>query len=216
MEDCLALLASRGLRVLPTRIAVDADGAVEAARELGFPVVAKLLSAAVIHKSEAGAVRVGLRSPRALRSACREMLAAAGDRPVEGFAVQPVAPDGVELIVGFRRDPAFGPVIVVGHGGTLVEVIRDVSLRVAPVDPAEADEMLSGLSGSRVLAGARGRPAVDRDAIARFVASFSWLAIEHPMVEQLEVNPLIAAAEGCQAVDVRGFALASGRRAGRA
>ena len=171
------------------------------------------LSPAAVHKTDVGAVRLGLEGPDAVRAACEAM----GMRlerelpgaPVEGFAVQPQVPAGVEVIVGFRRDRAFGPVVVVGLGGTLVEVLADVALRVAPVDHGQARAMLRELSGRALLEGVRGAPPADLDALADLVVRVSELAAAAPEeVAELELNPVLVRPEGqgCVAVDVRGVA----------
>ncbi len=213
LARCLELLAAHGVPMVETRLAADPAAAAREAAALAGPLVAKLLSPAAVHKTDVGAVRLGLEGPDAVRAACEAM----GMRlerelpgaPVEGFAVQPQVPAGVEVIVGFRRDRAFGPVVVVGLGGTLVEVLADVALRVAPVDHGQARAMLRELSGRALLEGVRGAPPADLDALADLVVRVSELAAAAPEeVAELELNPVLVRPEGqgCVAVDVRGVA----------
>ena len=118
-----------------------------------------------------------------------------------GLLVEPMAPNGVELLLGVRRDPQFGPVVVAGLGGTLTEVLDDVSIRLAPVDAAEADAMLDGLRGARILAGIRGRPPIDRAAVVSVIVALGRLAIARPDILEIDLNPVIASADGAVAVD---------------
>jgi acetate---CoA ligase (ADP-forming) len=169
-------------------------------------VVAKIESSDILHKTEVGGVRLGLRDEAGLRAAFEGLLAdAARHRPgarLEGVVVQETGRGTVELVVGLQNDPVFGPVVMVGLGGTLIEVLRDVAFRKAPVSPAEARTMLDELKGARVLDGVRGAPPVDREAVAELVAAASRLgAAAGPRLRELELNPVLAGPDGAVAVD---------------
>ena len=128
-------------------------------------------------------------------------LAAKGTSTVRGLLVAPMAPPGLELIAGFTRDPQFGPMVLVGIGGVLAEVLDDVALRLAPVSQHEAESMLGELRGSPLLDGVRGRPSVDRVAVARILVLLGALAQARPDIRAVDLNPLIARADGAVAVD---------------
>jgi acetyl coenzyme A synthetase (ADP forming)-like protein len=202
-----ACLAEAGVPVAPFRLA-DAGGTVAtAARELGFPVVLKAFGAGLVHKTDAGAVAVGLRDEAELGAALAEMtrrLAAQGVS-AEGFLVQRHVTGGRELIVGVTRQPGFGPVVMCGVGGVAVEAFRDVSFRLAPFGPDEAGAMLDELRGARLLTAFRGQRAADRAAVVRALVAVSALAAANPAIAELDVNPLLVLDEGkgCVAVDVR-------------
>jgi acyl-CoA synthetase (NDP forming) len=196
-----ALVAAAGIDVVPARAVRGAGEADRAAVELGFPVVLKALGA--VHKSEGGGVVVGIRDAARLR---REV----ETRSAPEFSVERMAPldDGVELIVGTRQDPRFGPIVVVGMGGLYTEILDDVAVALAPVDADLARELLESLRGAALLAGARGRPPVDVAAAARAVAALSQLAAARPDLGEIEVNPLLVTPAGAVALDARALNLA--------
>ncbi|MDI3403263.1 acetate--CoA ligase family protein [Streptomyces cavernicola] len=176
------------------------DEAVEAARAIGGPVVVKALG--LLHKSDAGGVALGLRTPEAVHAAVVDM---AGRLNPPGYCVEAMADlsEGVELIVGVRQDPRFGPVAMVGLGGVTTEVLRDVAFGLAPLTPAAARRLLAELHAKALLHGVRGRPAVDLDAVSRTVAAITEAAAAHPEIAELEVNPLLATPYGCLGLDAR-------------
>jgi acyl-CoA synthetase (NDP forming) len=183
-----------------------ADAAVAAAEAIGYPVVLKGVTAAVVHKSDAGLVRLGLADAASVRVA----FAGVGENLPEAsptVVVQAMVNGEAELIVGMRRDEAFGPQILVGFGGILVEVLRDVQTECAPISPALAEAMLRRLTMWPVLEGTRGRPALDVQAVAEIVSRLSWLGADlGERLEDLEINPVIvrAVGQGAVAVDGRG------------
>jgi succinyl-CoA synthetase beta subunit len=204
-----ALLGARGLTLPKSALASSPDDAAAQAGRIGFPVAVKIVSAAASHKTEVGGVALGLRDAAAVRAAAESMakrLAAHDPRaPVEGFLVQEMV-DGLEMILGVREDPQFGPFMLVGLGGVMVEVMRDVAIRLLPIDEATARDMLGSLRGAPLLAPFRGRPARDTDAVVRAMVGLSRLFSDHrAWLSDLEINPLIvlAAGEGVRAVDVR-------------
>ncbi len=202
----LALLREAGIPAVETVAAADADAAARAADRLGYPVALKIDSPDIAHKTDVGGVRLGLADAAAVRRAFDEMIAevrrrAPGAR-VDGCAVQPMAAGGVEMILGVKRDPLFGPAVVCGFGGVLVEILRDVAVRVPPFDRAEARAMLGELRGHALLRGARGRPPADVDALADAVVRLGALAASG-RVHALDLNPLLVlpAGRGVVAVD---------------
>ena len=195
-REAKALLAQYGLRGVPERTARNADEAVKAAAELGYPVVLKA-DGDIAHKTEAGAVKLDLRDADSLRAACKAMTAAK-----DGFLVQPMLKGGVELVIGVKRDPQVGPVLLVGLGGVLVEIMRDTVLALAPVGLAEARRMLERLNGFKLLQGYRGAPAADLDAVCHAIARISEFAADFAgEVEEIDVNPLLARPDGAFALD---------------
>ena len=199
--------------MVASRSVSSAQAAGRAGAELGGPVALKAVAPGLVHKSDAGAVRLGLDGPTAVTRAAREMsarLAAAGT-PVEGFHVQQMAPPGTELIVGAVRDPAFGPLVACGAGGVAVELLGDVQVRLAPLGPRAADGMLQGLKTFPLLNGYRGRTPADLDAVRELVLRVGALAAAHPAVAELDLNPVIATPEGALVVDARVRLEAPGR-----
>lgn len=199
-------LARFGLAPVPERVARDADEAVAAADALGYPVVLKVLSPDIAHKTEADAVRLHLADAHAVRQAfetvCANARRHAPAARIDGALVQAMMRGVAELIVGATRDPVFGWSLTVGLGGILTELYRDVSHRVLPVDRAMAREMLGELRAFPLLAGHRGRPPADLDALCTAVAAMSDAALAMPgHVTELEVNPLLACEEGAFMLD---------------
>ena len=148
-------------------------------------------------------MRLGLRGDQEIRAAAEDLLQAARRHGADarGLLVQPMADPGVELIVGVRRDPSFGPCIVVGLGGVFTEVLDDVAIRLAPVSDETAFAMLDELRGSRLLAGARGGPAVDRAAVVDLIVRLASLAMARPDILEVDLNPVVASTDGAVAVD---------------
>ena len=195
-REAKAVLGKYGIQSAPERQAKNADEAVKAAAVLGYPVVLKA-DGDIEHKTEAGAVKLDLRDEAALRAACATMTAAKS-----GFLVQSMMKGGVELVVGIKRDPQCGPVLLVGIGGVLVEVLRDTVLALAPVGKVEARRMLESLRGFKLLQGYRGAPAADLDAVCDAIARISEFAADYAdQVEEIDVNPLLARPDGAVALD---------------
>lgn len=200
------VLAAYEIAVTRETLARTAGEAVDAAARLGFPVVLKIESADIPHKSDAGVIRLNLRDADAVRDAFDAVSArAAAVVPtprVEGVLVQQMIPAGLEIVVGARIDPQFGPLVLVGLGGVLVELVRDTVLALAPVSQAQALGMLASLKGARALDGFRGSEPVDRDTLADTIVRVSELAsdLRHDIVE-LDVNPVLCAGRSVVAVD---------------
>jgi acetyl coenzyme A synthetase (ADP forming)-like protein len=181
--------------------------AVEAGEKIGFPVVMKVVSAGVVHKSDAGGVVTGIRSPEAAGEAYRQILARVGERvpdaAIEGVIVEREMPPGLELIIGGKEDPAFGKVITFGIGGTLVELIHDVAIRVLPLSRDEAGRMIHSIRGSLLLKGYRGGPALDEKALIDLLFAVGKLFEEHEEFAEFDLNPVILYPRGLTVVDAR-------------
>ena len=202
------LLAAYGLRVTREGVATTALEAVRLAREFAAPVAIKVLSADIPHKTEADAIRLGVAGDAAVAGAYEAVLGAAraycADARVEGVLVQEMVEGGAEFMVGLSTDPVFGPVVTAGLGGIFVEVMKDVAMRLAPIGPAEAHDMLRSLRGYCVLAGARGRPPLDIEALVDCVVRVSLLGADQSgLLAQLDINPLrvLPAGQGVCVVD---------------
>jgi acyl-CoA synthetase (NDP forming) len=179
--------------------------AADAAAKLGFPVVIKVLSGKIIHKSDLGLVALDIRSADCARGAADRILAIARKIDPEAMAVvEPMAPDGIaEVIIGGKRDPQFGPTVLFGLGGVFVEVFKDVSLRVAPVNHSIALKMIQEIKGYTILKGFRGEQGADLDALADILVNVSRLMMTRDDVMELDANPVIAYGHGAVAVDAR-------------
>ena len=194
------LLAAAGVPFAEARQVAGEDEALGAAAEIGYPVVLKALGQ--LHKSDSGGVAVGLRGPEELADAFQQMESALSP---PSYSVEAMAPlsRGLELIVGAKRDPRFGPILLVGAGGLYAEVVKDVAVALAPVTEAAAEALFRSLRIAPLLDGARGRPAVDVGAAARAAAALSRIAAEHPEIAEVEINPLLALPDGALGLDAR-------------
>ena len=186
------LLAEYGVPVLPQRTASGAADAAVAAAELGFPVVVKLCGDAIAHKTERGLVRLNVGDEASVQRAAEELLALArpDDGPVE-LLIAPMVKGARELIAGVHSDEQFGLCVMLGFGGILAEAIADVSFRLVPLDPLDAEEMIDDLRTQKLLGPFRGEPAVDRTALVATLLGLSRLAAAEPQVVAVDVNPLI-------------------------
>ncbi|QFY13012.1 CoA-binding protein [Nonomuraea phyllanthi] len=191
------LLSRLGVATMPRRACRDRAGARAAFAELGGPVAVKLLDAGVLHKTDVGGVHLGITGQDGLEAAL-DRLDAAGARH---YLVERMAPPGVDLIVGARRDPVFGPVVLVGLGGTVAEALSDVAVRLAPLSPVQAASMPSELAGHALLAGWRGGPVLDVDELSQVVVALGDLLDANPLLDEIEINPLRLTADGLVALD---------------
>jgi acyl-CoA synthetase (NDP forming) len=205
-REAKAVLATYGVPIVEERLVQEEGEAVAAAEAVGYPVVLKVESPDLPHKTEAGVVRLGLRDAGALRQAYQSIMANARKTSppprITGVLVQPMIPSGVEIMVGARVDPQLGPLVVAGFGGILVELLRDTSVELAPVTHAEARAMLRRLRGAKLLNGFRGSAPVDVDRLAQVICQLSEFAADHAdRLAELDVNPLICSADRIVAVD---------------
>ncbi|WP_119681428.1 acetate--CoA ligase family protein [Indioceanicola profundi] len=201
------LLQSAGVPMAPAKLATTAAEAVEAAEALGFPVVMKIESADILHKTEVDGVRLGLKTEADVQKAFEALMSGvAKKRPqarLDGVVVQPMLKGDVEVVIGLKDDPIFGTVIMAGLGGVLVEILKDVAFRKCPLTPREADSMLDSLLGAALFGEVRGRPAVNRKALVDMVCRVSELgnALEG-RIDELDLNPVMVSAKGAISVDV--------------
>jgi len=205
--DAMRLLREFGIPLLETQPAKDADDAVQTADALGYPVALKIDSPDIAHKTDVGGVRLGCADARAVREGAHAMLDEVRRRApsarIHGVLVQRMVTGGTEMLVGVKSDPDFGPAIVCGFGGVFVELLRDVAVRVPPLDHAEALAMLGELRGAALLRGVRGRPPADLEALADTLVRVARLAETHgASLRALDINPLVVLAEGRGAVAV--------------
>jgi acyl-CoA synthetase (NDP forming) len=199
------LLDCYGLPRIATRFAAATDDPTVSADRLGYPVVLKADARGLIHKTDAGAVRLGLTDGRAVRRAAAQIEAAVASHgsSLEGWVVQPMASPGVEMIVGVVNDPSFGPVLACGAGGTTAELIKDVAVRITPIGALDAREMVRSLKTFPLLDGYRGTPRCDCSAIEEVLLRVSAMVEAHPEIVELDCNPLIATPAGALIVDAR-------------
>jgi len=200
------VLAAYGIPVARDALVDDADGAVAAAAEIGYPVVLKLDSPDVAHKTEAGVVKLGLADEASVRRAVAEIengvQRITPPPSIRGISVQPMIQPGIELVIGARLDPQFGPLIVVGMGGVLVELLADTAVDLAPVDHARALALLQKLKAWKLLTGYRGARSVDVDRVAAIVVAVSELATDLAgSIAEIDVNPVICSPDRITAVD---------------
>jgi acetyl coenzyme A synthetase (ADP forming)-like protein len=203
---CVAqLFECFGLPLIATAVAPDAEAAAAIATRLGVPVALKAVARGLVHKTDAGGVRLGLQGSDAVQAAAAEIERAVGQagHELEGLVVQPMAPAGVEMLVGVVHDHSFGPVIACGPGGTTAELIKDVSVRITPLTDVDAREMLTSLRTFPLLDGYRGAPRCDVAAIEDILLRLSAMVERHAEIVELDCNPLIAGPDGAVIVDAR-------------
>ncbi len=209
LSEALEVLEHYGIPTSRSLVACDVDQAQDAAEEIGYPVVIKVISEQISHKSDVGGVQLNLRSREAVKEASEEMLARMKqiypDVVLDGLLVQPMITGGYEMILGGRQDPQFGPVVMAGLGGIFVEIIEETSVRVAPISRRIAEEMIYNLRGAQILRGARGHHASDVDSVIESLLRLSQLLSDFPEIIELDINPLrvLAEGEGCLALDAR-------------
>lgn len=205
--DAVALLAVYGIPYPAHAVATSAAEAVDSAERLGYPVVLKVISRDVVHKSDAGGVRVGLFDAEKVRQAFGEIVASVAQHSpcarVDGVLVCRQALPGTDIIVGAFLEEVFGPSVAVGMGGIWAEVLQDVAFRVAPVDGPVAREMLCDLAAYPMLTGARGQPAADLEALESLIVAVSRLIVERPEIVEIDLNPVRVYETSVLALDAR-------------
>jgi len=201
------LLHEAGVVVARTVLTTTVEEAITQAEQLGYPVVLKIVSPDITHKSDIGGVKVALADSAAVTPAFNEIIANANaavpDANILGVAVQHMAPEGIEVIVGMTTDPQFGPVVMFGLGGIMVEVLQDVSFRVVPLAERDAEQMIDEIRGKAILDGVRGQPPADKAAIKSTILKVSEFVECNPDVQELDLNPLLVYRKGAIAVDAR-------------
>lgn len=201
------ILSEAGIHCTDTRLAVDKAQAVALSEEIGYPVVLKISSVDITHKSDAGGVKVNLKDKDAVEKAFDEIMesctAACPDADIEGVAVQGMAKIGTEIIMGMIKDPSFGPVVMFGLGGVLVEVLKDVSFRIVPIEKEDAVEMVDEIQGKKLLEGYRGQDPADIPYLQEMLVKLSDFVDQTPGIEEIDMNPVFAYKEGAAVVDAR-------------
>lgn len=201
------LLADAGVPVVTTVLATTPEEAKAESEAIGYPVVLKIVSKDISHKSDVGGVKIGLTSGDAVMEAYEEIItnskAAVPGAVITGVAVQSMAPEGTEVIVGMTRDPQFGPVMMFGLGGILVEVFKDVVFRVVPLTNRDAIQMINEIKASAILDGIRGQAQSDKAALCSAILKVADFVEDNPEIEELDLNPMFVYPQGAIAVDAR-------------
>jgi acetyltransferase len=205
--QALTLIAEEGLPCTGFGQADSPDSAVKIAREQGFPVAVKISSPDILHKSDVGGVRLNIGFPEAVEKAYEDIMSSVRSTELQAqvgdVLVSKMAPPGLEVIVGMNRDPQFGPVILFGLGGIMVEIFQDVSLRLLPLTMDEALSMIQEIKGYGLIAGYRGQPPVDENALADCLLAVARMAENNPELIEIDLNPVVAYPDGILVVDGR-------------
>ncbi|MGH7372086.1 MAG: acetate--CoA ligase family protein [Candidatus Methylomirabilales bacterium] len=203
--EAYELLEAYGVSVPRHRVVNSAEQAEVAAAELGYPVVAKIVSPDVLHKTELGGVLLNLNDAAAVRAAYRQIVERSRQAraALRGVLISRMAPPGIEVIAGLTQDAQFGPVVMFGLGGIFVEVYRDVSFRLIPLTEPDAAAMIREIKASPVLQGVRGGRPADLKALADLLLTVSRMAVENPEIAEMDLNPIIVYEEGLSVVDAR-------------
>lgn len=205
--EAKALCQEYGIPVTKFKVATSVEEAVKFAEGIGYPVVLKIVSPEVIHKFDVGGVVLNLKNASEVKDAYDRIIKSVKEHKPEakivGILVQEMAPASTEVIVGATKDPQFGPALMFGLGGIFVEVLKDVTFRIAPITESDAREMITEVKAYPILKGFRGQPPADIDAIANILLSTSKLVMEHPEIKELDLNPIIVYEKGAKTVDAR-------------
>jgi acyl-CoA synthetase (NDP forming) len=201
------LLKEIGIPVVRTKLAYNKKEAISISKEIGFPIVMKIVSPDITHKSDVGGVKLDLRNYTQVDKAYTEMMSTIKSKfpqaRIEGVSIQRMAPPGVEVIIGMTKDPQFGSLLMFGLGGILVELMKDVSFRIVPVGKKDAREMIEKLKGFPLLKGYRGREPVDTPFLEEMIVRVSEFIEKSPELQELDINPILAYGKGAIAVDAR-------------
>jgi len=201
------ILKKYNIPVCKTRVAQSEEELVKFGKEIGFPVVCKVLSEEIVHKTDVGGVRLNLSNERGLRSAYKEIMenvTKTSERfKIKGITVSPYLKNRQEVIVGFSRDEILGPIVAFGLGGIFVEVLKDISFRVAPLVKRDAEEMMQETQAYKLLTGVRGQKSVDIYSIVDILLKISCCALENPEIKELDLNPILVSDKDSEVVDVR-------------
>ena len=196
-----------GIPVTRFKVALTSDEAVKFAEEIGYPVVLKIVSPDVIHKFDVGGVALNLKTLSEVKDAYEKILKNVKkhkpNAKIIGVLVQEMAPQSTEVIVGAIKDPQFGPALMFGLGGIFVEVLKDVTFRIAPITESDAREMITEVKAYPILKGYRGQPPADIDAIVSILLSTSKLVMDHQEIKELDLNPIMVYEKGAKTVDAR-------------
>jgi acyl-CoA synthetase (NDP forming) len=205
--EAISLLRDYSIPYPDHGVARSAEEAVDIAARLGYPVVLKIVSPDAIHKSDMGGVALGIGDGSGVADAYDRIVATVRehipDADIQGILVSKQAPAGLEVIVGAMHDAMFGPAVLFGLGGIFTEVLRDVTFRVVPLEHRDAQEMIREIRGFRLLAGVRGQPGYDVEALVELLLAVSRMVVERPEIEELDLNPVRLFERGLMALDVR-------------
>lgn len=201
------LLMESGINCTETRLATTKDAAVGVSEQFGYPVVLKVSSVDISHKSDAGGVRVNLKNTSEVEDAFDAIMqsckAAVPTARIEGVSVQRMARPGIEVIMGMIKDPSFGPVVMFGLGGLFVEVLKDVAFRIVPIEKSDAEDMIDEIKGKRLLEGYRGQEPADVACLQQMLLKLSDFVNTTPEIEEIDMNPVFAYKDGAVVVDSR-------------
>jgi acetate---CoA ligase (ADP-forming) subunit beta len=201
------ILREIGIHCTDTRLAATKQAAVKLSEEIGYPVVLKISSVDISHKSDAGGVKVNLKNKAEVENAfdaiMRSCKAAVPTAKIEGVSVQGMAKSGIEVIMGMIKDPSFGPVIMFGLGGVFVEVLKDVAFRIVPIEKSDAEDMINEIKGKKLLEGYRGQEPADVACLQQMLLKLSDFVNTTPEIEEIDMNPVFSYKEGAVVVDTR-------------
>ena len=201
------LLKQAGVSVVDTKLATSREEAISISQQFGFPIALKIASPDVVHKTDAGGVKLGLKTAKQVGKAYDDIMKAIRkaypEAKIEGVSVQEMARPGVEVIIGVSTDAQFGPVIMFGLGGIMVEILKDVSFRIVPLTKRDAREMIKEIKGYPLLEGYRGQEPVDVANLEELILKVSSFVERNPEVHELDLNPIFAYSDGAVAVDAR-------------
>jgi len=206
-HEAKSIIRTYKIPVTEFAVAETTDLAIKEAERIGYPVVLKILSHDVIHKSDVGGVKINLKTADEVRTAYQSIMDNVHQQKpnanILGVIVQEFAPAGIEVIIGSLKDPQFGPALMFGLGGIFVEVLKDVSFRVAPITSYDAEEMIKEIKGYPILTGIRGQEPSDIKTIAKILLQVSKLVMEQPEINQMDLNPVFSYPKGAKCVDAR-------------
>jgi len=201
------LLKEYGIPVPDFKLIKSEDEITGLAKEINFPIVMKIVSPDIIHKTDAGGVKINIKDETEAESAYQEIISRAKNynkkARISGVIAYTMVPQGTEIIIGIMKDPHFGQVIMFGLGGIFVEILKDISFRILPIEERDAEEMITEIKGYEILKGVRGNPSRDIQAIEEVLMKVSKLTMENPEINEIDLNPIFVFEKGLQIVDAR-------------
>jgi len=208
-DEAYKLLSKYGIPVPKYSVASSVEEAIKIATRLGFPLVMKIVSPDIMHKTDIGGIKMNIVNPPQVRESYKNIICnVRKNKPearINGVLLYKQAPKGVEVIVGMIKDPQFGPTVMFGLGGIFIEILKDVAFRVCPVDRTDIEEMLTEIEGIKMLQGYRGQPRCDVNAIIGIILEISRLALVYPVIKEIDLNPIIVYEKGAIVVDAKVF-----------
>ena len=206
--EAYALLSKHSIPVPKYSVASSEEEALKMATRLGFPLVMKIVSPDIIHKTDIGGIKMNINLPQ-VRASYKDIICNVrknkAEARIDGMMLYKQAPKGVEVIVGMIRDPQFGPTVMFGLGGVFTEILKDVAFRVCPVESSDIEEMLTEIEGIKMLQGYRGRPSYDINAIMDIIMEISRLALDYSVIKEVDLNPILVYEKGLLVVDAKIF-----------